>query len=292
MFQTGCKVGVFSDPIQRAIIPITVLYPTMDAPSRQRFGPYTLDAAMDAPMAGAGQRLVVLSHGGNGSPWTLRGLGALLAQSGFVVAMPEHIGNCRQDSSLDGTLANLQNRPRHVRQSFAYVRSHPTFQGRVNCDAVGVVGMSIGGYTALAAAGGHPWANEQGQGGSAPVPIRVDASDAVGALVLLAPATFWYTPEGSLKNVHCPILMYTGTLDTVTPPWCAEVVKRGVAHPENVTHRVVEGAGHFSFLSVFPPEMCRADFLPSVDPEGFDREAFQNTMQADIVAYLTTKLGD
>jgi hypothetical protein len=53
----------------------------------------------------------------------------------------------------------------------------------------------------------------------------------------------------------------------------------------------VESAGHFSFVSVFPPEMCRADFLPSVDPEGFDREAFQNTMLADIAAYLTTELG-
>ncbi len=53
-----------------------------------------------------------------------------------------------------------------------------------------------------------------------------------------------------------------------------------------IDHAVVPGAGHFAFLSPFPPAMTRPEFPPSQDPEGFDRAAYQPRLCAEIVAFL------
>ena len=35
-------------------------------------------------------------------------------------------------------------------------------------------------------------------------------------------------------------------------------------------------------MSVFPPAMARPDFSPSQEPPGFDRQAYQPTLLADV----------
>src|SRR3954471_21642426 len=110
----GCRLMSVHDAVQGADLPLAVMYPAQSAGTTRQLGPYAVTAAWDAPPAGTDLPLVVLSHGNNGSPWTLRDLAAHLAQAGFVVALPEHLGNSRSDSGLAGTLANLCNRPRHV----------------------------------------------------------------------------------------------------------------------------------------------------------------------------------
>ncbi|MCB1692668.1 MAG: hypothetical protein KDI19_07870, partial [Pseudomonadales bacterium] len=64
-----------------------------------------------------------------------------------------------------------------------------------------------------------------------------------------------------------------------------------VRDPSRVTLRIVQGAGHFSFLSPFPAHMAGADFPPSTDPPGFDREAFHKTLPPKIEAFLDRELG-
>ena len=122
-----------------------------------------------------------------------------------------------------------------------------------------------------------------------PHPVRVIPDNRVRSLVLLAPATFWFLPE-SLKEVRVPILMRTGERDELTPALHAEAVIRGVFDPSLVEHKEIPGAGHFSFMSKFPPEMTRPDFPPSQDPEGFDREDIQPGLFSDIVDFLKRTL--
>lgn len=112
----------------------------------------------------------------------------------------------------------------------------------------------------------------------------------VQALVLLAPATAWYTPAGSLANVMVPILMLIAEHDPYTPSWHADLVLDRVPDRSQVTLRVVENAGHFSFLSPFPPHMKNPNFLPSTDPSGFDREAFHKQLPAELCHFLDEKL--
>jgi hypothetical protein len=80
--------------------------------------------------------------------------------------------------------------------------------------------------------------------------------------------------------------MLTGEHDQATPGWHAQQVTRGLPSTTRVEHRVIANAGHFAFLTPFPPERVAPDFAPSQDPPGFDRAAFHERMYADVAAFL------
>jgi len=286
---TGCRLLQVMDEVQGEAIPLAVLYPALGATQTCAFGPYALDVAMDAPAVGAERRLVVISHGNGASPWVHRGLAQHLCGQGYVVALVSHIGNCRGRNELADTVENLANRPRHLRLAIDAVTNDPELGGIVR-GPVGLIGMSIGGYSALAAAGGEPWSMREATPGGAPVAIPVVKDTRVGALVLLAPATPWFLRDGALAKVDAPILMRTGDSDMITPAWHAEIVQKGVARPDQLDHKVVSGAGHFSFMSIFPPAMVSPDFPPSQDPPGFDRAAYEVRLNAEVAEFLRRTL--
>lgn len=280
----GYRGLTIHDAVQDAAMELAILYPTTATPHPRRFGPYHLNVA-DGAVAGRDRPLVVLSHGNGGSPWVYRDLAMDLAARGFVIAMPKHPGNSLNDNALANTPANLENRPRHVCLSIAAAFADAVVGPALRSERVALIGHSLGTYTVLAAAGAQPWS-----GGRAPDDpprrIAVMHDRRVHALVLLAPATGWFRPPGALSAIHCPILMRTASEDNVTPPTLADIVMRGVPDPARVDAACVAGAGHFSFLSLFPPNMTRPDFPPSQDPPGFDRAAFQPVLAAEIGAFL------
>ena len=272
-----------SDEAKGISFPALVLYPTETPSAPTAFGPYTMDVSPDAPVAEGRFPVVVISHGNGGSHLVYRALSTHLARNGYVVAMLEHAGNNRNNNELEGTHENLVNRPRHVRLTIDAVSSDPQLSACAQPDNVAIIGHSIGGYTALAVAGGTPWSETRQR-------VDVVADPRVRALVLLAPATAWYLPEDSLSQVSVPILMLVAEHDPFTPRWHADLVLDRVPDRAQVTCRVIENAGHFSFLSPFPPQMRNASFLPSTDPEGFDREKFHERLPAELLDYLDEKL--
>ena len=285
----GCRLLEVEDSVQGAVIPLALLYPAVGAESTEHFGPYALDVARDAPAADGAWPLVVISHGHSGTPWAYRELARHLALAGFVVALPAHTGNTRNDNTLAGTAANLANRPRHISLSIDAALADPVLATHIGTGGVAVIGHSIGGYTALAAAGGQPWTGPYEKKGAAPAPVPVTPDARIGALVLLNPATFWFVGE-SLRAVRVPILMRTGEKDRVTPAEHARNVIDGVADAALVEHKEIAGAGHFAFMSKFPPELTRPNFPPSQDPPGFDRAAIQPAFFADVVEFLRRAL--
>jgi len=268
------------DAVQGVTVPIHLLYAS-DAPARdEHFGAYTLTVARDAPVATTGP-FVVVSHGTGGSPWLNRDLAMYLARAGFVVALVEHPGNRRGDDALAGTPANLEHRPRHLRLAI----------DAVGADRAAVIGHSIGGYTALAVAGGRPLAlpNQTADGKAHPVAVVPDPR--VRALVLLAPAVPWFMADGALAEVDVPILLRVAQHDRAAPAELnASIIRRGVRDPARIDFQSIANAGHFSFASPFPPEMVRADFAPSQDPPGFDRAAYQPILHAEIASFLRAAL--
>lgn len=286
---TGCRLIEFKDEVQGVTIPLVLLYPARGPERTERFGPYSLEVARDAPPVGESLPLVILSHGNSGTPWAYRDLAKHLVRSGFVVALPEHRGNSRNDNSLSGTAANLENRPRHISLAIDAIFAGPAMNHHLAPERVSVIGHSIGGYTALAVAGGKPWAAPHESLDGKPHPVQVTPDERVRSLVLLTPATFWFLPE-SLSEVRVPILIRTGERDDLTPASHADTVIRGVYDPSLVEHKTIPGAGHFSFMSNFPPEMIRPDFPPSQDPEGFHREDIQPSLYADIAGFLKRTL--
>jgi len=282
----GCRTAELFDDEMQMTFPMVVMYPSSAAEKPERLGPYAVSVAMNGPIDAGTFPLVVISHGTGGSHLVYRTLAAHLARHGFVVAMPEHPRNNRNNNDLAGTAANLANRPRHIRLVIDWAFSPGGFGPSLLPDAVAVVGHSMGGYTALATAGGLPtaFANETPDHKPQAVPVTPDHR--VKALVLLAPATPWFMEPGALQGVRVPILMLTAEKDVHTPEGHAEIVKRGLPDGARLEHRVVPNAGHYSFLSPFPEAMNGPAFPPSQDPPGFDRARFHDEMNAEVEAFL------
>jgi predicted dienelactone hydrolase len=282
----GCRALEVEDPIQGAQVAVRLLYPTREPEQPCPFGPFTLNLATGAGVEGDHLPLVVVSHGTGSTPWLHRDLASHLARSGFVVALIQHPGNNRGDDGLAGKLVNLQNRPRHVRLVIDAVFADEHVGKHLATGGVGVVGHSLGAYTALAVAGGKPSAFAWETPDGVPGPFAVEHDARVRALVLLAPATVWFMGEGALCEVEVPILMRTGGADVHAEPIHGQIVERGVPVPARLDHQVVPKAGHFGFVSVYPSALKSPAIPPSQDPEGFDRAAFLPVLFADVVAFL------
>lgn len=265
---------------------MTVMYPAGTPERAVQLGPYTLELAPNAEPLEGRFPLVVISHGNSGSPLAYRTLARHLVRNGFIVGLPEHPYNNRNDNSLAGTVQNLTYRPRHLRMAVDWFFDNERFREKALPNAVSIIGHSLGGYTALATAGGVPTSfPREAPDGKAQI-IEVTHDPRIQSLVLLAPASVWFQAEGALSRVNIPILMLDAEHDPYTPPFHAQLILKGVADPGKVQYRTVENAGHFSFLSPFPESMTGPSFLPSQDPPGFDREQFHERLNAEVLDFL------
>lgn len=94
-------------------------------------------------------------------------------------------------------------------------------------------------------------------------------------------------PENALAEITIPILLLTAEHDEFTPKeWSSDIVLEGIQDRSTIQFKTISNAGHFSFLSPFPKAMCRPGFLPSTDPEGFNRVEFHEHLCAEIFNFL------
>jgi predicted dienelactone hydrolase len=280
-----------------------LLYPTEDAAQTVRFGPYPLELAMNGRPAGADDRalrVVALSHGSGGTPWSHRGLADHLVRAGFAVVMIEHSGNNRRDNSLGSptgrlTPALLQHRPRHVTIAIDAALADPQAGPRLERDRFAMVGESAGAYTALAVAGGHAVTvpdevedarlmEPDDEVARLAFSVPTERDHRLCAAVLLAPAIDFFLTDGALRDVEIPLLVRTGARDALCPSTKVATGLRSVADAARVTSLEVEGAGHFSFQTPYPPELSHIP--PAQDPPGFDRARYQPTLHADVTNFL------
>lgn len=277
--------------------PLAVFYPTEEkSRGPAKLGPFQVDATINAEMQSGVHRLMMISHGSGGTPYVYRGLAMTLAQNGYVVGLPRHIGNNRDDNSLVDTLENLTYRPRHLRLAIDEIVTGKTatnqgWIGKIKPDDIGLIGHSMGGYTILALAGGRPHTgfqiafNPNGKIKSSQY-VDVQKDGRVTRLVLFAPATPWFQTEDGLMDVEAPILMYTAEHDQITTSFHSEVILKGLPNHASLIHHCVQGAGHYSFLTPFPEAVKSMKLPPAMDPPGFDREKFHRDMNAEILNFL------
>ena len=287
----GYRSVALTDDHLGLTFPLAILYPTRTPEKAESVGPYRLNVARDAPIKEGRFPLVVISHGSGGSPFVYRALAHHLARSGFIVGLPEHPHNNKNDNSWEGTLENLTARPRHLCLAIRFLFEAPQFANSVKPTDVAIIGHSMGGYTALALAGGRPTSFPAEAKDGQPQSIPVVPDDRITALVLLAPATGWFRQAGALRDVGVPILMLLAEKDEATPYFHAEIVLSGVSDHRNIICHTIANAGHYSFLSPFPAAMTTPAFQPSQDLPGFDRTLFQVEMHTEIVDFLTQKRG-
>ncbi|MCY9514785.1 alpha/beta hydrolase family protein [Paenibacillus apiarius] len=260
----GCQEAELVDDQMGITFPMIVMYPTSTPEKTERLGPYYLAISKNAAPQEGAFPLILISHGTGGSPLVYRTLARNLARNGFIVGMPEHPFKNRNNNTMEGTVENLTHRPRHIRMAADWFFNSKDFAGVLKPDAVSLIGHSMGGYTALATAGGVPTS------------FPYESADGQSHLIQV-------TPD---PRINIPILMLVGEKDQYTPSFHAQIILNGIPDHEKVQHRIVENAGHFSFLSPFPEAMTNASFPPSQDPLGFDRESFQHELNAEITDFL------
>jgi predicted dienelactone hydrolase len=134
--------------------PVTVFYPSAGQAHPVAQGPFTLDVALNGTPRRGNARLIVVSHGSGGSPLVHADLARILVEQGFVVAMPEHVGDNYRDMSKVGP-ESWKRRPEEVSRAIDAVGRDPRFAPLLVLGKVGMFGMSAGGHTALTLAGGR-----------------------------------------------------------------------------------------------------------------------------------------
>ncbi|MGF6240294.1 putative dienelactone hydrolase [Paraburkholderia sp. GAS38] len=290
--------------------PLTVgiWYPT-DAPATQHpLGYFTQTVAPGAPIAGRDLPLVVMSHGGGGWYDGHYDTALALAHAGFVAAAVSHAGDTFDDQSK---VLQLWRRPAQLRRLVDYMLGEWPSHERLDAGRVGAFGFSNGGFTVLVAAGGvpdlaaiapyceaHPDHNlcqvlthagvdlHLGQG----IPADAWVHDArIKAVVVAAPAFGFSFGRAGLSGVRVPVQLWRAAQDHRQPdPYYDEAVRADL--PRAPDYHVVENAGHFDFLppcsarmSQTMPEVCAS--LP-----GFDRAAFHERFNADVVRFFQARL--
>ena len=137
---------------------VTVWYPAQPGGETVMLGDNALfagtPAMRNAPLADGRFPLVLLSHGAGlaGTPQALSWVAAPLAEHGFVVAAPTHPGNGGKDRSAAETM-KLWLRPADLSATVDAIGKQTSFQDHLEQGRVGVLGLSMGGNTALAIAG-------------------------------------------------------------------------------------------------------------------------------------------
>ena len=282
-------------------IAIDLWYPSDAKPTRQNFGPFHPDVAVNGAVSGHNLPLVLFSHGTGGSALSHYDTAMALAAAGFVVVTFDHPGDNYEDQTSVGSRRNLIDRPRQARAVLDYVLGDWQQRERIDSARVGMFGFSLGGFTTLVAIGGtpdlsrtavlctsHPEAPDCGfvrdhhgdpldRTPTGKLTWRRD--DRIKIAVVVAPAASFTFGPGSLDKVRVPVQLWSGTADQQAPAqWNSGVVQAALPTPPETL--VVPAAGHLAFLT---PEVCS-----DAPPEGC--AALHQTFNAKVVAFFQSKL--
>ena len=282
---------------------ITALwYPTDAPPGQASVGPFTMAANREAPIGAGRYGLIVISHGTGGGRLNHRDTAIRLAESGYVVAAPEHAGDSYRDKRYSGTSENWRRRPRQLSAVLDRLLGDTDFGPHIDTRRIGAIGHSAGGYSVLALIGGradmavlarHCTRHREedaafcGYGrpdremhGTMP-----DLSDRrVAAVVAVAPVGALFG-EGAFAGAEAPAQIHRLEGDRVLrEPWHAENIltlmgdnASLVPHPQ---------AHHFAFISPFPASLIGQVGEAGRDPAGFDRRAFLTRIDEQILSFF------
>ncbi len=222
--------------------------------------------------------LVVISHGLGSDRTAFRYFAEHLASHGYLVAVPEHPGSSNRqiEALFDGKAADVSqpseflDRPLDVSFLIDELLRAPAgndpYRGRVNPDAIGVMGQSFGGYTALALAGAtFDFAKLkkdcevkstasfnislllQCQVLQLPEKTYALADPRIKGIIAVNPLASLFG-EAGMQAVRIPTMVVSGSADTIAPP-LAEQIEPFTWLPEADKQLIlIEGATHFSTL--------------------------------------------
>jgi predicted dienelactone hydrolase len=251
---------------------------TLNDRSRNRTFP--LDIYL--PYATRPRPVIVISHGLGSDRTSFAYLAEHLAQSGFVVAVPEHPGsNAQQLQALLGGIANRVTSPREfidrpldvkylLDELSRLSQSNPAFARRMNLQQVGVVGQSYGGYTALALAGApinfqqlkkdcpasedilNPSLLLQCLAVNLPQQQYELRDPRIKAAIAINPVNSSILGKASLSQIKIPVMIVASSADTVTPALPEQIQPFTWLTTPNKYLALINGGTHFSTIAESP----------------------------------------
>jgi predicted dienelactone hydrolase len=289
--------------------PVAVWYPTEAQPwPTTLLGAMLMDVANNGPVSGRNLPLIVISHGNGGGPASHADLAMALADAGYVVAAPMHLGDNYGDQGAVGSASLFSGRNRQLRLTIDHMLQKWPGHDRIDPARIGAFGFSAGGFTVLTAIGAQPdlrivarhcvefreFACDVLRQAKSPL-LKSDASTAGGpflrdprikAAVVAAPGLGFSIPPNGFADVHAPVQLWSADRD-VNVPYESNTKPVREALGALAEFHSVPGAAHFSFLApcglLRPPGIC-------TDPAPFDRKAFHTTMNTEIVAFFAKQL--
>jgi predicted dienelactone hydrolase len=258
-----------------------------------------------AEAATAPRPLIVVSHGNGGDFRSHRDTVQALAKAGFVVATLTHTGDNWRDQSR---ATDVVGRTRQLSVLIDHMLGQWDGRAGIDAERIGAFGFSAGGFTVLAAAGGDPdltrmidhcranpafydcrlvgQHSEAMRGQAAP---RLPHDARLKAVVVAAPALgFTFTREG-LANVNQPVQLWQAGADQILPsPFYAEPVRDALPRPPE--YKRIDGAGHFDFMPPCSPELAANAPMICAPTPGFDRAAFHERLNTEMIRFFKTHL--
>lgn len=305
--------------------PVTVFYQTQAAPASVRRGAFQLEVATDAAPTANSSRLIVISHGSPGSPWVHFDLVRSLVDAGFAVALPEHQADNYKDASDPGPPA-WRRRPLEVSRSIDRLAQEPAFASILDFARVGMFGMSAGGHTALALAGGR-WSPsrlrehcrlniaEDFHACAGPsVALTGGLLDGVKKLIVSAindrkfDDSSWYEhvdgrivavvagvpfaadfDPDSLRQPEVALALISARKDRwLNPRFHSDAITAACRSCEQLV--AVESGGHGALLGPLPPGRGLSDLIQ--DPPGFDRDTQVPRINTAITRFFQKTLAE
>ncbi|OYD23909.1 alpha/beta hydrolase family protein [Oceanimonas baumannii] len=308
-FSNAYEVGFDKTNVPPSIesngFPMALFYPTSSEPKVVELGPFKLNVAVEGEVLKGKHPLVIVSHGSGGSHLSYKDVAISLAKNGFIVGMPLHPQNNYMDNSLEGSVTNYTNRPKHITLAIDTLLNASDLNTYIDSDKIAVLGHSVGGYAAIAAAGGvgdtsslikicrnsplltDPYCTPVRDGSMTKTVIKSKKDSRIKAVIIMAPVGVLFSTEGSLNDVDIPVLLLKAEKDKeVTEPYNADIIEKGLPNKQQLISIMIPDAGHYSFLTSFPDFLKPELGLIAEDPDGFNRAEFQEKLGTIIVDYL------
>jgi predicted dienelactone hydrolase len=223
--------------------------------------------------------VVVISHGLGSDRSTYAYLAEHLTQHGFIVAVIEHPGsNATQLQDLAAGRVNevtapeeFIDRPRDVSFLLDELEQmnedHSVLQGRMNLEAVGIIGQSFGGYTALTLLGGtlNPYQLAEACAGTTIINLSLLLQcralelppsqlaqhlqdDRIQAAIAINPIGSGIIGPSGFNRIEQPVMIITGNADTIAPALPEQIRPFTWLGSRDKYLVLMQGATHFSTL--------------------------------------------
>ena len=289
-------------------------YPCSEPPGEIQLGPFTLTGVKDCPISGDKLPLVVVSHGAGGSFDGHHDMAETLADAGFIVAAIDHPGHTTCDMSRSGDLSVFVERPTDITRLIDFMLGTSAVAPKIDPERIGFFGFSAGGYTGLVLIGANPdWAipfctlfhDPREPSSAAPIceqilrkefrvqPLAHDPR--IKAAVIADPFSLFFTAD-SFAAVRVPVQLWASERRTelggIPMPSAESVAAVDRSLPAKHEYHVVPNSAHFAFLFICPSALAKAEPELCTDAPGFDRVAFHQQFNADVLGFFRAQLVD